>query len=175
MPDITGMKLGTYRMVSLTTLPASGETKYLGSNSSGNVVLMDDPSTNHGELTGLSDDDHSQYVLLAGRSGGQTIIGDTVSSGNLTLQSTTHAVRGQVRANDPIFNTLDSYSSALASLTVTSETDSVVTIQVDESLTAEINKTNGLVWDIQVLENSNIRTLINGKCNIVNDVTRSTS
>ena len=46
------------------------------------------PATDHGSLTGLGDDDHTQYTLLAGRSGGQTIIGGTGSGDDLTLQST---------------------------------------------------------------------------------------
>lgn len=43
--------------------------------------------TDHGALTGLSDDDHTQYALLAGRSGGQTLIGGDTSGDDLTLQS----------------------------------------------------------------------------------------
>lgn len=42
---------------------------------------------------GLSD---SRYVLLLGRSGGQTVIGGTGSGENLTLQSTSHATRGKI-------------------------------------------------------------------------------
>lgn len=52
--------------------------------------------TDHGNLTGLSDDDHSIYGLLAGRSGGQTLVGGTGSGENLTLQSTAHATKGRV-------------------------------------------------------------------------------
>lgn len=50
----------------------------------------------HGDLGGLTDDDHTQYALLAGRSGGQTIKGDTASGGNLPLNSTNHATKGKV-------------------------------------------------------------------------------
>lgn len=51
----------------------------------------------HGaDLTGLADDDHTQYALLAGRAGGQTLIGGTAASENLTLQSTANATRGDV-------------------------------------------------------------------------------
>jgi hypothetical protein len=53
-------------------------------------------SGDHGALTGLSDDDHTIYALLAGRSGGQTLKGDTASGGNLTLVSTAHATKGQI-------------------------------------------------------------------------------
>lgn len=54
----------------------------------------------HGTITGLSDDDHTQYVLLAGRSGGQAIIGGTASGNNLTLASTAHATKGKVESID---------------------------------------------------------------------------
>lgn len=52
--------------------------------------------TDHGALTGLSDDDHSIYALLLGRSGGQTLIGGTATGNNLTLQSTSHATKGSI-------------------------------------------------------------------------------
>lgn len=50
----------------------------------------------HGSDAGLGDDDHAQYALLAGRTGGQTIIGSIDSAGNLTLQSTAHATKGKI-------------------------------------------------------------------------------
>jgi hypothetical protein len=43
----------------------------------------------HGGLSGKADDDHTQYALLAGRSGGQTLAGDSTAvalSGALTLK-----------------------------------------------------------------------------------------
>ena len=55
-----------------------------------------DGITDHGVLTGLSDDDHTQYALLAGRSGGQTLLGGTAASENLVLRSTAHATKGLV-------------------------------------------------------------------------------
>lgn len=55
--------------------------------------------TDHGALTGLGDDDHSIYALLAGRSGGQSFTGDTASGGNLTLNSTSHATKGRILAH----------------------------------------------------------------------------
>jgi hypothetical protein len=39
-------------------------------------------------LTGLSDDDHTQYALLAGRSGGQTLKGGTAATDTLTFVAT---------------------------------------------------------------------------------------
>lgn len=50
----------------------------------------------HGALTGLSDDDHTQYALLAGRSSGQTLYGGTASGEDLTLSSTAHATKGDI-------------------------------------------------------------------------------
>lgn len=50
----------------------------------------------HANISGLSTDDHTQYALLAGRSGGQTLQGDTASAGNLILNSTANATKGKV-------------------------------------------------------------------------------
>ncbi|MEX1021375.1 MAG: hypothetical protein WDZ49_17070 [Litorilinea sp.] len=50
----------------------------------------------HGDIPGLSDDDHTQYVQLAGRSGGQVLRGGTASGDDLTLESTSHATKGDV-------------------------------------------------------------------------------
>lgn len=61
---------------------------------SGTLAFTSDIITDHGGLSGLTDDDHSQYALLAGRSGGQTLTGGTGSVDNLTLSSTSHANKG---------------------------------------------------------------------------------
>jgi len=45
----------------------------------------------HGALSGLADDDHAQYALLAGRPGGQTLYGSTVSGESLLLLGSTQA------------------------------------------------------------------------------------
>ena len=47
-------------------------------------------------ISDLSGDDHSQYVLLAGRSSGQIIIGGTAAGEDLTLQSTSDATSGHI-------------------------------------------------------------------------------
>lgn len=63
--------------------------------------------TDHGDLTGLADDDHAQYALLAGRVGGQTFSFNTASGGGGTVHSTSHATKGTVtfhgvwRTDDP--------------------------------------------------------------------------
>src|SRR3990167_2382896 len=57
-------------------------------------------TTDHGGLTGLADDDHTIYALLAGRATGQVITGGTAASDDLTLRSTTNATKGDVLIAD---------------------------------------------------------------------------
>jgi hypothetical protein len=52
--------------------------------------------TDHGNISGLGDDDHTQYALLAGRAGGQTLYGGTAAGEDLTLIPTSHATKGQL-------------------------------------------------------------------------------
>jgi len=53
----------------------------------------------HGLLLGLDGDDHAQYLLLAGRSGGQTAIGGADAADNLTLKSTSNGIKGVIAAD----------------------------------------------------------------------------
>ncbi len=50
----------------------------------------------HDLLAGLTDDDHTQYALLVGRSGGQTLIGGTAAGDDLLLRSTSNATKGNI-------------------------------------------------------------------------------
>ena len=50
----------------------------------------------HGSLAGLLDDDHSQYLFLAGRAGGQIAVGGTAASENLILRATSNATDGNI-------------------------------------------------------------------------------
>jgi len=63
-------------------------------------------------LTGLTDDDHTNYALLAGRASGQEIKGDTAASGILTLTGTAHATKGHVAIEGTKFSTEASLYSA---------------------------------------------------------------
>jgi hypothetical protein len=57
----------------------------------------------HSALTGLTaGDDHTQYVLLAGRAGGQSIVGGTNATNNLSLESTSDASKGSIILKDPV-------------------------------------------------------------------------
>lgn len=54
----------------------------------------------HASLTGLLNDDHTQYALLAGRSGGQILVGGTASGDDLTLRSTANSTKGTLFLDD---------------------------------------------------------------------------
>lgn len=69
----------------------------LTSNGAGLLPTFQAAATvDHGALTGLADDDHTQYALLVGRAGGQILIGGTAASDDLTLRSTSHATKGDL-------------------------------------------------------------------------------
>ncbi len=59
-----------------------------------------DSEIDHGTLNGIGDDDHTQYALLAGRAGGQILIGGAGVGDNLTLS--TEATGGIVAQNSVI-------------------------------------------------------------------------
>jgi len=80
----------------LNTISLSGVTQHISgtgsisfSKSTGIISYTGGGTgvTVHSGLTGLLDDDHTIYALLAGRSGGQTLNGSTESYEGLTIQS----------------------------------------------------------------------------------------
>jgi len=58
--------------------------------------------TSHSALTGLTNDDHTQYALLAGRGDGQILTGATTTTGDLTFKTTSGVA---VSGADMIFTT----------------------------------------------------------------------
>jgi hypothetical protein len=66
------------------------------------AVTQHNAALDHGPLQGLADDDHLQYLLLAGRAGGQFAFGGTAPSEELELRGTTDADLGQIRVWSPI-------------------------------------------------------------------------
>jgi hypothetical protein len=65
--------------------------------------------TDHGALTGLGDDDHTGYALLAGRSGGQIVNGGITSAQGLSLRA--NSVDGASGARVNIFGSTDPSSA----------------------------------------------------------------
>ena len=66
------------------------------------AISVNASEIDHGLLMGLLDDDHTQYLLLAGRAGGQTAYGGTASGDDLVLESTSNATKGNVRIGDSL-------------------------------------------------------------------------
>lgn len=107
----TGANVGTgsgwYRDKTGSTLNfktlVAGSTKLsVVANADDLTVDVDQSNIDHGSLAGLADDDHTQYALLAGRSGGQSIIGGTATGDDLTLTSTSDATKGTIILSDPV-------------------------------------------------------------------------
>lgn len=86
---------------------AADYNKYLHANAATGALewaAISPGVTDHGALTGLSDDDHTQYALLAGRAGGQTLIGGTAASNNLTVSSTSHGTKGSILFGTAVYD-----------------------------------------------------------------------
>ena len=64
-------------------------------------------SIDHGSIGGLAGDDHLQYLLLAGRAGGQVAFGGTAATERLTLRGSTNADLGVIDAASPMSFTGD--------------------------------------------------------------------
>lgn len=63
---------------------------------------LPDTEITHDSLSGLTTTDagHTQFVMLAGRAGGQTIQGGTAASDLLILESTSDATKGTIQTKD---------------------------------------------------------------------------
>ena len=81
------------------------------------VASAPDSEIDHGTITGLLDDDHTQYALLAGRAGGQTIIGGTANGNALILRGSSAITKGGVKSDDNLLPHVDNtYNLGSASL-----------------------------------------------------------
>lgn len=75
-------------------------------------TLVDPSLIDHGLLAGLADDDHLQYLLLAGRAGGQDANGGTVAGNVLELTGADAAPdTGIVRIHSPVNLAYDTFSN----------------------------------------------------------------
>lgn len=100
--DLMTLRSVPYRDFARTQAAQAGDTLFW--DAVNQVWLANHPDTEitHSELTGLTTTDagHTQFVMLAGRAGGQTVQGGTAASQNLTLESTAHATKGDVFTKD---------------------------------------------------------------------------
>jgi hypothetical protein len=89
----------------------------------GRLTAAGNASIDHGSITGLSDDDHTQYALLAGRAGGQTLIGGTGVGDNLLFQTTSNASKGSYRFSELTTNGFVKTTGANGTLSVSANVD----------------------------------------------------
>jgi len=78
------------------------------------VSSAPDTEVVHNTVSGLTTGDagHTQFVMLQGRTGGQTVQGGTASTEHLVLESTSHATKGLVKTKDSLVpNTTAAYTS----------------------------------------------------------------
>jgi hypothetical protein len=105
LTNITG-KISQGTNVTITGTGTSGDPYVINSSGGSGGV------TDHGALTGLTDDDHTQYLLLAGRSGGQTLTVNNTDFFKVLNNQDAASVQGlrvdgdraTVAANDEIYN-----------------------------------------------------------------------
>lgn len=84
------------------TLPTPTITDFTNAQHDHSTAAEGGP-VDHSNLSNLTvGDPHTQYPLSIGRAGGQTIIGGTAASENLSLQSTSDVTRGNIVAIDDI-------------------------------------------------------------------------
>lgn len=89
--------------VTPSTYGSSSQSATITVDQQGRITAASNTAIDHNALANLTTGDpHTQYALLAGRSGGQTLIGGTAASNNLILQSTSNGTRGNVISNDQL-------------------------------------------------------------------------
>jgi len=98
MSELMGLRSANYRDAARTLSVQPGDALFW----SGTQWLASAPDTeiDHGTVSGLLDDDHTQYMLLAGRAGGQVLRGGSNALDALTLESTSDATKGFIFVRD---------------------------------------------------------------------------
>lgn len=94
--DVAGNALNAVFADSSNTVNSlSGHDNTELSNGAGYITTVS--GGDHNSLSNLTVGDvHTQYAFLAGRSGGQLLIGGTASGNSLTLRSTSNATKGKI-------------------------------------------------------------------------------
>ncbi|MGE5086827.1 MAG: beta strand repeat-containing protein [Bacillota bacterium] len=77
----------------------SSANNVIGGLTTANSAVLTTDSSGVPSFSSISGDLFSQYALLAGRTGGQTLYGGTAASNNLTLDSTSNGTKGSINLN----------------------------------------------------------------------------
>ena len=96
--DLLTLRSVTYRDAARTLPAQAGDALFY--NGTQWLASAPDTEIDHGTISGLLDDDHTQYALLAGRAGGQSLVGGSAASENLNFESTSHATKGFIQFKD---------------------------------------------------------------------------
>lgn len=93
-----------FRDVARTQPAQTGDSLFFDAANSIWLASVPDTEISHSTIGGITTGDagHTQFAMLAGRAGGQTIAGGTAASEDLTLQSTTDGTKGNVRFADSL-------------------------------------------------------------------------
>lgn len=104
MADLMALRSTVFRDLARTTPAVTGDSLFY--DSVNNVWLASAPDTEiaHGSVSGLTTGDagHTQFALLAGRAGGQSLIGGTAAAESLTLESSSNASKGNIVTLDTL-------------------------------------------------------------------------
>jgi hypothetical protein len=84
--DLMRLDRVAFRDVAKTQPVQAGDALFYDSVSGKWLASAPDLEIDHGSINGLSDDDHSQYALLVGRFGGQTLHGSNTTAESLLLR-----------------------------------------------------------------------------------------
>jgi len=103
--------------------------KYVGTKGVSSIA-------SHSSLADLNVDDHIQYALLAGRSGGQNAIGGTDANDNLVLESTSDVTKGHVEISE----TTDSAGPSSGALQVVGGMSVAKKLYVNDTLEIGLNR-----------------------------------
>ena len=113
VPDLMALRDSNYRTTDRSQGAQVGDSLFWN----GTQWLASSPDTEivHSTINGLTTGDagHTQFALLAGRSGGQNLTGGTASGENLVLESTSNITKGSIQVKSVLRPFADAvYSSS---------------------------------------------------------------
>lgn len=109
MSDLLPMRNNIFRDAGRTQPAQTGDALFYDGVSGTWLASVPNSEITHSSLNGLltGDAGHTQFVMLSGRSGGQTVLGGTAASQNLVLGSTLDATKGSVLFQDTLAPQVD--------------------------------------------------------------------
>lgn len=116
---LLSFRSGVWRDLAQTQPAQTGDALFYDAINGVWLASVPDSEVSHAALSGLTTGDagHTQFAMLTGRVGGQTIQGGTAASDLLILESTSNATKGTVRTADSFLpNTNASYSAGWSGL-----------------------------------------------------------